>query len=451
MAANEPAPITSPLLALNRALATGTFVQIRQMLNGMEPAEIAHLLESSPPRDRHVIWKLIEKDEESEVLSYLSEEIRAQFLSRMDTSELVSFLEELDTDDIADLLQELPENVTRQVLESMTEQNRDRVEHILSYSEDTAGGLMNTDTVSIRADITLDVVMRYLRMHEEIPEMTDKLWVVNRRNQYIGLLPLTKLLISDPNMTVREAMITDVKAISAETPAREVANLFERRDYISAPVVDKEGVLVGRITIDDVVDVIREEADHSLMSMAGLDEYEDTFAPALKTVKGRATWLGINLATCFIASSVIGLFENTISHVVALAVLMPIVASMGGVAGTQTITLMVRGLALGQIQGPNARWLLLRELSVAAMNGILWALVVGAASAWWFSDRQLGLIIGSAMIINLGVAALVGVTLPLLLKKLGIDPVLAGGVILTTFTDVVGFFSFLGLATMFYL
>lgn len=451
MAATEPVPTASPLQALNRALATGTFVHVRQMLNGMEPAEIAHLLESSPPRDRHIIWKLIEKDEESEVLSYLSEEIRAQFLSRMDTLELVSFLEELDTDDIADLLQELPENVTRQVLESMTEQNRDRVEHILAYPEDTAGGLMNTDTVSIRADITLDVVLRYLRMHEEIPEMTDKLWVVNRRNQYIGLLPLTKLLISDPNMTVREAMITDIKPIQAETPAREVANLFERRDYISAPVVDSDGVLVGRITIDDVVDVIREEADHSLMSMAGLDEFEDTFAPALKTIRGRATWLGINLATCFIASSVIGLFENTIAQVVALAVLMPIVASMGGVAGTQTITLMVRGLALGQIQGPNARWLLLRELSVAAMNGMLWALVVGAASAWWFSDRKLGLIIGAAMIINLIVSALVGVTLPLLLKKFGIDPVLAGGVILTTFTDVVGFFSFLGLATVFYL
>ena len=438
------------LQALNKALESGTFIQIRQMLQGMPPADIAHLLESSPPRDRSILWKLIDKDDEAEVLNLLNEEIRAHFLKKMDVQEILALMTELETDDIADVLQELPQTVTRKVLHSMDTQNRLRLEAVLVYPDDTAGGLMNTDTVTVRPNITLDVVLRYLRRHEEIPEMTDALLVVNRRDQYVGALSLTKLLVSDLSMTVREAMTTDVEAIEANTPANDVATLFERHDWVSAPVVDDSGKLLGRITIDDVVDVIREEADHSLMSMAGLDEYEDTFAPVIQTTKRRAVWLGINLVTAIIASSVIGLFQDTIEQVVALAVLMPIVASMGGIAGNQTLTLVIRGMALGQVGSANASWLLSREFGVGILNGLAWALVMGAIASLWFKDPTIGWVIAAAMLINQMVATVSGAALPLILKKMDIDPVLAGGVLLTTITDVAGFLAFLGLATLVY-
>jgi magnesium transporter len=318
------------------------------------------------------------------------------------------------------------------------------------YDEDTAGGLMNTDTITIRADVTLDVVLRFLRRHEEIPEMTDTLIVVSRDNRYIGLLPIRTLLVSDPSASVPELMITKRKAIHTDMPDDEVARLFERNDWVSAPVVDEGGFVVGRITIDDVVDVIREDGDHSLMSMAGLGEDDDTFAPAYKTAKRRAVWLGINLLTAFIAASVINLFQDTIEKVVALAVLMPIVASMGGIAGTQTLTVLVRAMAMGQVNRSNARWLVSRELIAGALNGVVWALVVAVAAALWFSDGMLGLIIAAAIVINLITAGVTGALLPLTLQRLKIDPALAGGVVLTTVTDVVGFLSFLGLATVFY-
>jgi magnesium transporter len=310
---------------------------------------------------------------------------------------------------------------------------------------------MNTDTITIRPDITLEVVLRYLRRHKSLPATTDNLLVVSRNNEFIGTLPISKLLVSDPNQTVREVMSTDVKIIPASMHDTDVAKLFERHDLVSAPVVDEDGILVGRITIDDVVDVIRETADHSLMSMAGLDDEEDTFAPALKTSRRRAVWLGINLLTALAASAVIGLFDKTIEQVVALAVLMPIVASMGGIAGSQVLTLVIRGEALGHLSGSNFRWLFNRELIVAGINGVLWAIVIAIITFAWFRDPAIAIIIGSAIIINLMVAAMSGAVLPMILKARGIDPALAGSVILTTVTDVVGFMSFLGLATLFYL
>jgi len=438
------------LLELNKALESGTYTNMRSMLKGLNPADAAHLLESSPPRVRDILWKLFDEEQQGEVLQYLNEELLTYLLENKNTDELLSVLENIDSDDITDILQQLPDTVAHQVVSAMDAQDRARIENLLSYKEDIAGGLMNTDTISVRPRFTLDVVLRYLRRHSELPEMTDNIIVVNRLDEYVGLLPITKLLVSDPSMTVREVMTTDIAPIPAEMPDHEVATIFERYDLVSAPVVDSRDKLLGRITIDDVVDVIRERSDHSLLGMAGLDEEDDTFAPILKTARRRAFWLAANLLTAFIASAVINLFEETIAQVVALAILMPIVASMGGVAGSQTLTLVIRSMALGQIGEANARWFLIREISVGALNGIFWAAVVAVAVTVLFSDQVLGMIIAAAMIINLVTAAIAGATLPAILKSLNIDPAIAGTVVLTTLTDVVGFMSFLGLATLYY-
>jgi len=436
---------------LNQALDSGALVQVRRLLDSLPAADVAHVLESSPPKARAVLWRLIEIDREREVLPFLSDEIRSQFLRQMDTEEVASITEGLEADDIADILQQLPDRVIREVLELMDLQDRQRVEHVLSYPEDTAGGLMNTDAITVRPKTLIEVVLRYLRRHDELPEMMDNLIVVNRRDEYIGLLPLRRVLVSDPGTTVREIMNTDIDAIPANMDDREVANLFERNDWVSAPVVDSDGKMIGRITIDDVVDVIREDADHSLMSLAGLGEDEDTFGSVLKTAPRRAVWLGINLLTAFMASAVINVFEATLDKVVALAILMPIVASMGGVAGTQTLTVVIRGIALGQVGSNNSTWLINKELLVGVINGLGWSLVVAVAAALWFDDLLIGAIIAGATVINLITAALAGATIPILLDKLNIDPALAGGVALTTITDIVGFMSFLGLATWFYI
>jgi magnesium transporter len=439
------------LRSLGEALDSGALKQVARILNGgLSPSDIAHLLESSPPRQRSLLWNLVNKQLEGEVLQYLSDDIRGDFLSKFNAQELADLIEDFESDDLADLLQQLPDTVIQEVLNTMDAQDRQRVEEVLSYPEDTAGGLMNTDTITVRPDINIDVVLRYLRRHRTLPAMTDSLIVISRRGEFIGTLPVTSLLVSNPTATVREVMDTDVEPIPVTLSDTKVAILFERYDLISAPVVAENGKLLGRITIDDVVDVIREDADHSLMRMAGLDDDEDTFAPVWKTSRRRAIWLGINLMTAFIASGVIGLFEETITKVVALAVLMPIVASMGGIAGSQTLTLVIRGMAVGQISGANVGWLLNREFLVSAMNGVLWALVVAGAATLWFKDIMLGAIIAAALMINLVAAALVGTVLPLFLKSRNIDPALAGGVILTTVTDVVGFVAFLGLATLFY-
>ncbi len=437
--------------SIQDAIESGSLKQVaRTINNSLTPSDLAHLLESSPPRQRKIIWRLIEDDYRGEVLQYLNEDVQAYFLSQLNAQELILATEDLDTDDLADILQNLPETITREILDSMDTQDRLRVEEVLAYEEDTAGGLMNTDTVTIRADISLDVVLRYLRRHRSLPDMTDSLLVVSRKGVLVGALPLTTLLVSNPGATVREVMKTDTVSINVKTSSSEIATLFTRQDLVTAPVVNDEGILLGRITIDDVVDVIREDADHSLLSMAGLDEDSDTFAPVKQTAKRRAVWLGINLLTAFIASAVIGLFEGTIEQVVALAVLMPIVASMGGIAGSQTLTLVIRGIAVGQITSSNLKWLLNREFVVGLLNGTLWALVVSVLAVLWFSDITIGVVIAAALLINLVVAAIAGTTLPYFLNARNIDPALAGGVILTTITDVVGFLSFLGLATIAY-
>ncbi len=423
--------------------------RIKDVLLEMHPAEIAHLLESLPSDQRELVWPLVPAEAEGEVLLHLNDNVRAAFIEKMEPEALVAATEDLDEDDLADLFPEMPRDVVQELLLSMEQQDRDRLKAVLYYPEDTAGGLMDLDTVTVRADISLDVVLRYLRRRGEIPPSTDSLFVVDRDGQYLGLLPLTALLTHEPAATVHEVMVHDENAIPADMPARDVANLFQHRDLITAPVVSDENILLGRITIDDVVDFIRDDAEHSLMSMAGLDEETDMFAPVLTSARHRAVWLGVNLLTALLASWVIGLFESTIQQFVALAVLMPIVASMGGIAGTQTLTLVIRGIALGQISASNARRLFTKELWVGIWNGLIWAIVLAGIAGVWFSNFNLSLLIGCAIIINLIVAAIAGATIPLLLRHLGIDPALAGSVVLTTVTDVMGFFAFLGLASLF--
>lgn len=430
-------------------LREGDTAQIAVQLAEMHPAEIAHLLESLPPDQRQAVWQQVPDDAEGEILANLNEEVRASLIEQMAPEDLVAATEGLETDDLADILPEMPQDVIQELLLTMEQQDRERLRSVLSYDEDTAGGLMNLDTVVVRADLTLDVVLRYLRRRGEIPEGTDNLYVVDREGHYLGLLPLSTLLTSDPSLKVRDVMIEDEEAIPVNMPAREVANRFEQRDLISAPVVDEHNVLLGRITIDDVVDVIRDDAEHDLMSMAGLHEDEDMFAPVPVSARRRAVWLGINLLTALLAAWVIGLFEATIQQVVALAVLMPIVASMGGIAGSQTLTLVIRGIALGQISGTNAKRLLIKELLVSLWNGVIWAIVLGAIAWLWFGNDTLGLVIAAAILINLLIAAIAGALVPLILRRFGADPALGGGVVLTTITDVVGFFTFLGLASIF--
>ena len=451
MEAAETQTTGSLLEQLTQALDRGAADSIRQMLGSLHSAEVADLLESYPQGPREILWELVEPDVRGEVLVEVNDEVRAGLISLMESEQLVAAAEGLDTDDLADLIADLPGAVTREVLRSMDKQNRDRLEAVLHYPEDTAGGLMNVDTVTVRASVTLDVVLRYLRVHVDIPETTDKLFVVDRNDVYKGILRLSALLTNDPELLVVDVMDRDVQGIPSDMPDDEVARLFEDRNLISAPVVDGNGRLLGRITIDDVVDVIREDADHSLLSMAGLDEEDDTFAPVLTSARRRAVWLGINLFTAFLASWVIGLFQATLQQVVALAVLMPIVASMGGIAGSQTLIIVIRGLALGQVGSSNARWLMAKELAVSALNGIIWSLVVALLATLWFGDINIGLIIAAALIINLVCAAIAGFIIPFTLTRLKIDPAHAGTVVLTTITDVVGFMVFLGLGTIFLL
>jgi magnesium transporter len=447
---NDSQPHKDPVFELNQALDSGSLYQVRQMLKTLPTAGIAHLLESSPPKTRSVLWQLVDKESEGEVIQYLNEDLQNDILSELNAAQVVELTEGLETDDIANILQQLPLQITGEVLQAMDQQDRDRMVTILAFDEDTAGGLMNTDTITVRRNHTIELVLRYLRRHDRIPEMTDNLLVVSREDQFLGILPLRDMLVSDPQTTVREIMREDIEAIRVDMPATQVAQLFEQHDWVSAPVVDEAGKLLGRITIDDVVDVIRDNAEHSLMSMAGLDEEDDTFAPVFKTARRRALWLGVNLMTAVFASFVIYLFQDTLDQVVYLAVLMPIVANMGGVAGTQTLTLVIRSLALGHIGPSNSRWLLTRELGVAALNGLLWALVISVVTFFWYKDIQLSCIIAAAMMINLVTAALAGAYLPLFLKRINIDPALAGSVALTTVTDSVGFLAFLGLAQVFY-
>ncbi len=436
------------LKLLSQALDSGRLGPVRRLVNTLAPAEIGNLLESLPPGKREIVWGLVDAEDDGEVLVHVGDEVRESLLADMDADEIVAAVEDLDIDDLADLVEDLPDTVIEEVLKSMDRENRERLEQVLSYPEDSAGRLMNPDVVTVRADVTVDVVLRYLRLRGELPDHTDHLFVVSRRHQYLGRLSLSSLLTHADSTPINELIDDEQPAISSDMPAAQVANQFSDHDWVSAPVVDASNILLGRITIDDVVDIIREQAEHQALSAAGLDEDEDLFSPVPRAARRRALWLGINLATAFLASWVIGRFEATLQQIVALAVLMPIVASMGGVAGTQTLTLMVRGLALGQVGTGNLRALLSKEVQVGVLNGIIWAIVVGVVAALWFQDAPLGLVIAGAMAINLVAAALAGVLVPLTLRRLNVDPALAGGVVLTTFTDVIGFLSFLGLATL---
>jgi len=436
------------LAAIQSALAGGLRGADR-MVAALHPAEIAHVLESLPPRQRALAWELVAPEAQGEVLVELSEDVRSELLEGMRPDELVAATEGLPVDDLADLLVELPDALMRQVLRSMDQQDRDRLTRVLESPGDSASGLMDTDTVTVRPDVTLDVVLRYLRMRGDLPEPTDCLFVVDRNDRYLGALPVLRLLTADPETLVSEQMDREVEPIPPTTPADEVAQLFESRDLVSAAVVSEDGRLLGRITVDDVVDVVREQAEHASLAAAGLDDDDDVFAGVRKTARRRALWLGINLLTALLAAWVVGFYEATIEKVVALAVLMPVVASMGGIAGTQTVTLIIRGIAVGKVHASNARWLFFKELSVGAVNGLIWATVVAIATWLWFRTWDIAAVIFVAIVINLIAAGIAGVMIPLALKRMRIDPALAGGVILTTVTDVVGFAALLGLGAIF--
>lgn len=436
---------------LRERLGAGRIRGASRLIAGLTPSEVARLLESLPPPERALIWQMVDAEQEGDVLVELAEEVRDGLISGMATERLIAATEGMELDDLADLLADLPDAVTQQVLHSMDVQDRERLSQVLSYDEDTAGGLMNVDVVMVRPDVTLEVVQRYLRARGDIPDGTDAIYVVDRENEYLGSLYLSRLLTHDPQQTVDQAMSTDALPIPAHTDSSEVVWEFENRDLLSAPVVDENYRLVGRITVDDILDVIREETEHSLMSAAGLDEEDDMFAPVVRSARRRALWLGINLATAFLAASVVDLFQTTLDRIVLLAVLMPVVPSMGGVAGIQSLTIITRAIALGQVDKTNAFRILRKEMFVGAMNGFVWAVVVGLFTYLWFQDWRIGGVIGGAMIVNLLIAAGAGFSIPLLLKRLSIDPAIAGSVVLTTITDVVGYMAFLGLGAIFLL
>ena len=445
----EKFKITEGFADLLQALDDNDATALSHELANLHPADIGDFIESISPERRLIVWQVLMPETMGEVLLELPVSIRADLLAGMETSHLVDAVRDLDTDDIADLIPELPDEVIAEILFALDKQDRERLDTVLSYAEDTAGGLMNLDAVTVRENITLEVVLRYLRRRGELPDHTTSLFVVDRNGQLVGTLLLRVLLTSDPDKKVSDVMNREPVSFSATTPDNEVAAAFEKYNLITAAVLDEKGRLLGRITVDDVVDVIREEAYHSVMVPAGLREDEDIFAPVVRTSRNRALWLGVNLVTAILASIVIGFFQSTIQKIVALAVLMPIVASMGGNAGTQTLVLVVRGIALGTVTRQNARQVLVRELAVSLLNSFLWAFVIAVVAVVWYHEPRLGVIIGVSMAINLVAAALSGVLIPLAVKKLGVDPALASGVVLTTVTDVVGFFSFLALATAF--
>ncbi len=446
--------IESNTQLLDRAseiLKNDSQIEIRDLVYSLYPAETAHILEALEPEQRAKIWAVIPPTVMGEILVEVNAEVGENLLKITDRKDLIAACENMGSDSMVDLLHVLPEPLLSQVIEIIGTNNRDRIEKALSFSEHTAGALMSHELVTVRADVTLDVVARYLRLRGKLPASIDSLIVVDRKEQFQGVLPLSQFLAHDPHQKVSDVMDARSSSVSYRMSSRDVAKLFERRKLLSVPVLSDDNKVIGRITIDDVIAVIREEADHSLMGMAGLIEEQDMFSPVMVSAKRRAVWLGINLLTAFLAAWVIDLFEDTIQQIVALAVLMPIVASMGGIAGSQTLTLVVRGLALQQVSSSNAFSLLIKEVSVGLVNGLWWSVVVACVAGLWFHDMHLGLLLGSAMLINLVCAALSGVTIPVVLNRIGIDPALAGGVLLTTVTDVVGFMAFLGLATLFLL
>lgn len=434
--------------AVRSALRDGKLKRVGKVLQRMHPAKVAGLLEALPPNERRTVWSMVDTERTGKVLVYLHNQIRVTLAKDLDLDDLVATVQYLELDDLVDLIQSLPTELGSRLLQNTTGARRAQLESMLSYPEDSAGGLMDATPIGVRANVKVGSVLRYLRLLEKLPAQTDLLMVVDRQGHYQGALRLSTLVTAELNLRVADLMDAEVACISVHTSAVEVARLFQDHDLVSAPVIDGNNVLIGRITVDDVIDLIRDDSDHTMMQMAGLDDEADIFAPVLVSSRRRAVWLGINLLTAFLAAWVIGRFEATLQQIVALAVLMPIVASMGGVAGSQTLTLVIRGLALGQIQKGNLRTLLSREVGISLLNGLLWAVVVSLMAVGWFGDWAIGGILGVAILINLLCAALAGLAIPLVLDRVGIDPALAGSVILTTVTDVIGFFAFLGLASL---
>lgn len=441
----EPSP--RHLDRLSEALDSGTEQRVRGLLRSLSAGEIAALLESLPSAKRRAVWELTDPELEGDVLVEVNDEVRASLIRDTAHADLIAAVDDLDLDDLADILDDLPDAVISEVLRSLDRQDRERLVHVLSYPEDSAGGLMDPDVLTIRPDVSLDVVLRYLRARGELPEVFDLLFVVDREGRYLGSLKLADLLTRDPASRVADLLDTSLRPIPVTMPDREVATEFEHLDLVSAPVTDLNNVLLGRITIDDVVDVIREDAEHSVLTMAGLDEEDDMFAPVVQSALRRWIWLGVNLVTALLAATVLYAFEPTLDRIVATAVLFPIVMSMGGIAGTQTLTLMVRGMATGQVSSRNSTALLRKELAVGLLNGLVFSVVVAGIALFWYEDFALGLVMAAAILLNLLAGALAGAVVPLVLRRLSIDPALAGGVVLTTVTDVVGIVAFVGLAT----
>ncbi|MBL0712000.1 MAG: magnesium transporter [Colwellia sp.] len=441
--------IQQRLNQVNEALGDGMFVYVRKLLQELPAYDLALILESSPSKNRLVLWQLIDAEFHGEVLEELNEEVRKGILKSMRPEKLAAVTEGMDVDDIAEVLRTLPDSDYQDVLNSMDSQDRSRIEAALSFEEDTAGGIMNTDTITVRPEVTVDVVLRYLRLKAALPEATDSFYVVDRNNHFVGTVSLAAIVTAKPNVIISHLINANIEAVPADMSEQDVAQLFERHDWFSAPVVDEAGHLLGRITIDDVIDIIRENAEHSMMSMAGLDNEADTFAPVIQSTKQRSLWLGVNLITALLAVAVTSMFEDIFQQLAILAVLNSLVPSMGGVAGNQTLTLVIRGMALGHVGDSNAKALLNKEIAIGFLNGIIWAILIGSVVAIWKQNLMLGEVIAFAMLMNMTAAGLAGVAIPLLLKRLKIDPALAGSVIITTVTDVVGIFAFLGTATLF--
>ncbi|SDU25645.1 magnesium transporter [Halopseudomonas salegens] len=433
---------------VREALAAGKLKRVGKVFRSMHPAKAAGLLEALPPDERSTVWQTLDTERAARVLVHLHEEVRAKLALEMDEDRLLTAARTLALDDLVDLIQALPTGPGRQLLLSMDEIKRQQLVAMLAYPEDSAGGLMNTDHISVRADIKAGSILRYLRLLEDLPDQTDKVMVVDRKNRYQGVLRLSRLVTTAADTKISEVMDTDFAALPVTMTSLEVARQFEDLDMLSAAVVNDEGELLGRITVDDVVDIIREDSERTLMNMAGLDDEADMFAPILTSTRRRSVWLGVNLITAFLAASVIGQFQASLEQIVALAVLMPIVASMGGIAGSQTLTLVIRGMALGQVETGNFRVLLVKEVGIAVLNGMLWATVIAALAIVWFGSWAIGGIIAMAICINLLCAALAGLSIPMILKRFGIDPALAGSMVLMAVTDVIGFSAFLGLATL---
>ncbi|MBA5249852.1 MAG: magnesium transporter [Gammaproteobacteria bacterium] len=430
------------------SLEASLYEEATTQLANLHSAEIARLLEAVPPKDRTQLWLNIDTGTQGDILKDLSEEVRTQLLSEMEVEDIVQATEGLDTDDLADIVPNLPESALHNLLLTLDHKHREHLKRVLSYPEDSAGGLMNIDIITVRDDVSVRTVIRYLRLLKEMPIDTNQIFVVDPNYKYIGSVYIATLLTNEAAQSIAPLINKDLQPIAVNTPEKQVANLFAQRDLISAPVVDETNELIGRITIDDVVDVIRDEAEQSVMSMAGLDGEEDVFASVMQSTKRRSIWLGVNLITVFIAVFFIGLFEATLQEKIALAILMPVVASMGGIAGTQTLILVTRGIATGRVTTSNLKVLMNKEVAIGVLNGIIWAAVIGLATFAWFADLLLSIVIAIAIIANLIFAAFSGAFLPLLLIKFKIDPALAGGVILTTITDVIGFVAFLGLAAL---